>query len=71
MVDFNKLVLDIYENLSNDMGIYFDEIQGHEEETITEIETLLLNGDKVILDNIEEGSDLYNKTLEFINHIKS
>ncbi len=56
----------IYNDLSNDMGIYFDEIQGREEEAINEIVNALLTGDTNILDYMEEGSDLYNDTISFM-----
>lgn len=69
MSEYEKLqdlVKRIYEDLSNDMGIYFDEIQGNEEEAINEITNALLTGDTNILNYMEEGSELYNDTIAFM-----
>ena len=60
------LVKRIYEDLSSDMGIYFDEIQGNEEEAINEITNALLTGDTNILNYMEEGSELYADTIAFM-----
>lgn len=61
-----NLVKRIYEDLSSDMGIYFDEIQGNEEKVINEITNALLTGDTNILNYMEEDSELYADTIAFM-----
>lgn len=61
-----NLVQRIIEYMSEDMGTYFDEIQGHELEVINQTTNALLTGDTTILDALEEDSDLYNDTMAFM-----
>lgn len=64
-----ELIEKIINFYKNDMGTYFDEIQGKEEDIINELESALENKDEGVINKIREDlSESEEDYRKFLNH---